>query len=156
VALTDFAAGSSVDKQKSGGMVMERKAHCGCGNVTVTVSGDPQTSFACHCDACQKATGSIANFGVVFREEDFISIEGETTVYGDFPKWPGAEKYFCSKCGTTVHWVNPAAFPGMRLVSLGCFADPSFPAPEVEVQTQYRHLWCKDFVGAQTYEAFPS
>lgn len=135
---------------------MERKAECGCGNVKVIVKGDPQTCFACHCDYCQKASGSIGTFGAVYREENFVSSEGEVTKFDDLPKWPGSEKYFCSKCGTTVHWKNPAAFPGMHMVAIGCFSDPGFPGPQVTVQTQYRHKWCPGFAGAVEHEAFPS
>ena len=127
---------------------MERKATCGCGNVKVTVKGDPELCFACHCDFCQKMTGSIANFGAVYKLEDFLSIEGDVSIYDDLPKWPGAARSFCTKCGTTVHWVNPMAFPGMRMVAVGCFSDPSFPGPEMQVQTKYRHPWCGNFEGA--------
>jgi len=127
---------------------MERQATCGCGNVKVVVKGEPQTCFACHCDFCQKLSGSIASFGAVYKVEDFVSFEGEVSVYDDLPKWPGAARSFCTKCGTTVHWVNPAALPGMRMVSIGCFADPAFPGPEMQVQTKYRHAWCGDFEGA--------
>ena len=135
---------------------MDRKAQCACKNVTVIVAAEPQMCFACHCDFCQRTTGSIGVFGAVFLEGDLKSIEGETTIHNDFPQWPGMEKHFCSKCGTTVHWVNPVAFPGMHLVSIGCFADPDFPGPELVVQTNYRHKWCGSFTGANEHEAFPS
>ena len=133
---------------------MERTAQCGCGQLKVVVSGDPQVTYACHCDYCQKATGSIAAFGAVFREEDFIAFEGDTSEFGDFSDWPGANKTFCPNCGTTVHWVNPMAFPGMRLVAIGCFSDPEFPAPQLQVQTKYRHSWCGDFEGAAVSRDF--
>tara|TARA_B110000444_G_C18707046_1_gene531829 strand:- start:190 stop:606 length:417 start_codon:yes stop_codon:yes gene_type:complete len=131
-----------------------REARCGCGNLKVVVVGDPVRSYACHCDYCQKASGSIAAFGAVYREEDFLSFVGAETIFDDIPKWPGAKKHFCSKCGTTVHWVNPVAFPGMRMVSIGCFADPHFPGPAAQVQTQYRHAWCGDFRGADVCKEF--
>ena len=53
---------------------MEKTAQCACKNVTVIVSGDPQLCFACHCDYCQRATGSIGTFGAVFLEKD-IAVE---------------------------------------------------------------------------------
>lgn len=132
-----------------------REASCCCGKLKVVVAGDPQTIFACHCDYCQRATGSVAVFGAVYREEDIVSAEGDTTVFDDIPKWSGAERYFCSSCGNTVHWINPAAFPGMHMVAVGCFADPEFPAPAVTVQTQYRQAWCQGFTGSEEHEAFP-
>lgn len=135
---------------------MKRTAQCACKSVTVNVANQPQLCFACHCDFCQRSTGSIGVFGAVFHEQDIVTLDGETNIYDDFPKWPGLEKHFCSKCGTTVHWVNPTAFPGMRIISVGCFSDPDFPAPGLVVQTQYRHKWCAGFEGATEYEAFPS
>lgn len=133
---------------------MNREAQCGCGNLKVVVSGDPQMSYACHCDYCQKSTGSIASFAAVYQEEDFVSIEGEASEFSNFPNWPGAKKHFCSNCGTTVHWINPNAMPGMRMVSIGCFADPTFPNLTVQVQTKYRHAWCGDFLGAAVSKDF--
>ena len=135
---------------------MERAAQCACKNVTVVVTGDPQMCFACHCDYCQRATGSIGTFGAVFQEQDVKTLDGETIINDDFPNWPGLEKHFCAKCGTTVHWINPTVFPGMRMVAVGCFADPDFPGPDMVVQTQYRHKWCGSFDGATEHEAFPS
>ena len=135
---------------------MERTAHCACKNVSVIVTGDPRICFACHCDYCQRGTGSIGTFGAAFLEQDIKALDGETTINGDFPNWPGLEKHFCPKCGTTVHWVNPDAFPGMRMVSIGCFADPDFPGPVMVIQSQYRHKWCGSFEGAVEHDAFPS
>jgi len=91
-------------------------------------------------------SGSIGLFAAVFREEDIESIEGQTTIYpANQEKWPGAEKHFCSKCGTSIHWCNPTIFPGMRMIAIGCFSDPKFPGPKVVMQTQYRYDWCGAF-----------
>ena len=134
---------------------MERLASCSCSNVKLKVTGDPQDCWVCHCDYCQRTTGSIGIFATVYRDEDIISIEGDMTTFDDLPKWPGAARYFCSKCGTTVYWVNPASFPNKKLISLGCFADRDFPGPTRAMQTQYRHPWCGEFDGAQSYQAYP-
>ena len=134
---------------------MERRASCGCGSVTVTVKADPQDCWACHCDYCQRTTGGIGIFASVFRDQDVIAIEGETTKFDDLPKWPGAARHFCARCGTSVYWVNPASFPGMLLIAIGCFADAAFPGPTRAMQTQYRHSWCGEFAGAQSFAAYP-
>ena len=100
------------------GGIVERAASCGCGALRITVNGDPQDCWVCHCDYCQRATGSIGQLAVVYREEDVVSLAGEASTYGDFPKYPGAEKYFCKRCGAGVHWINPAALPGMHMVAI--------------------------------------
>lgn len=94
-------------------------------------------------------------FGAAFHENDIESIEGETIEAASSSKWPEVQKWFCKKCGTTVHWVNPTYMPGMRMVSIGCFADPEFPAPSVAVYTKYRHDWCGTFPGATDFEGLP-
>jgi len=119
---------------------MDRVASCACGAVRVAVTGEPQICWVCHCDHCQKITGGVGLFAAVFRDGDVTSIEGRTTTHrGNQEKWPGSERYFCSTCGTNVHWKNPAAFPGMRMISIGCFADPGFPGPKLAMQTKHRH-----------------
>ncbi len=135
---------------------MSRVAACGCGAVRVSVEGDPQICWVCHCDHCQRLSGSIGLFAAVFRDEDVTAIEGQTTTHArNQEKWPGSERYFCSKCGTSVHWINPAAFPGMRLIATGCFSDPDFPGPSLAMQTRYRPRWCGDFEGSNSFEGYP-
>ena len=34
-----------------------RRARCGCGNVTVTTSGEPLAVYACSCLSCQRESG---------------------------------------------------------------------------------------------------
>ena len=132
---------------------MERVASCGCGDVKVTVNGEPEDCWVCH--YCQRTTGSIGIFASVFLEENVVSTTGELSRFDDLPKWPGAARYFCSRCGTTVYWVNPSSFPDRRLISVGCFGDSTFPGPSRAMQTQYRPSWCGDFEGAQSYTAYP-
>ena len=35
-----------------------RKAKCACGQLTLTVEGDPLRILTCHCDYCQRRTGA--------------------------------------------------------------------------------------------------
>ena len=133
----------------------DRTATCGCGNVRIEVKGEPEFCWVCHCDYCQKLSGSIGTFAAVFANDQIVSSEGETSVFDDLPDWPGFERYFCPNCGTAVHWINPTAFPDKRLISIGCFSDKDFPGPAMTLQTQYRHNWVQSFIGAAEFEAFP-
>ena len=121
--------------------MIQRTATCGCGDIRITVQGDPEACWACHCDYCQRLSGSLGSFASVFD---------------DLPKWPGAQRNFCPKCGTSVHWINPSAFPGKRLIAIGCFADKDFPGPQLSVHTNYRHDWLPSFHGAEDFETLPS
>ena len=47
---------------------------------------------------------------------------------------------FCPDCGSTVYYALESASDAVA-VPLGAFADPSFPAPWVEVWESRRHPW---------------
>ena len=70
-------------------------------------------------------------------------------------KWPGLRRYLCPKCYSNVHWVNPKAFPEMRLVSLGCFDDPSAFKIARTVQNQHRPTWCPQLDTPEALDAYP-
>ena len=134
---------------------MENKAQCACKAVSVTFSGDPEFCFACHCDYCQRLSGSVAVTAAVFRQDQMLTTQGSFSEYEpDLQNWPDCKRYFCPNCASTLFWFNPTAFPGMQLVSIGCFGDPKFKGPDTVYQTQYRHSWCGAFDAAKSFKGF--
>jgi hypothetical protein len=53
---------------------------CACGAVTVRLTASPLTQFYCHCDDCQRATGS-PYIGVAVFSANAVSLQGETDVW---------------------------------------------------------------------------
>ena len=131
---------------------MNRTASCYCGQVEVSVRGEPVFRWACHCDNCQRMSGSIGQFFAAYSEDCIVAVTGETHVFGVFPDAPGAGRHFCKTCGTTVYARNPEAMPGITTIAVGCFADPEFPGPQTVSFTRYRHAWCGEFEGARSFE----
>ncbi len=121
---------------------MKRKASCHCGRLTVTCDGDPALIAMCHCELCQRRTGTSYNLGAWFGRTD-VEIRGEERTYtraGD----SGTEItfHFCPNCGTNIYWDSPEGrFPDMLAVAAGCFADPGFPAPTISLFGKRRHAW---------------
>lgn len=117
-----------------------RTATCSCGQLRVTVEGDPVRISVCHCLACQQRTGSA--FGVQARWPiDRVTTEGEVSVWrrtGD--EGTTMAFRFCPHCGSTVWYAAPDA-PDTIGVAVGAFADPGFPAPTWSVYEERRHPW---------------
>lgn len=113
---------------------------CRCGQLRVTVSGEPIRISVCHCLACQKRTGSAFSAQTRWPAE-CVEIEGEskqwtrtadsgqTTVY-----------HFCPDCGSTVHY-SGGNFPDVIAVPLGAFDDPYFSGPDYSVWEARKHEW---------------
>ena len=136
---------------------MPFRAQCACKRTSINLAADPVRCFVCHCDYCQRVTGSVGMAAAIFHEKDVVSIEGEFGVFApDMPNFPGTKRYFCENCGGGLHWVNPTAFPGLRLVSLGCFDDPSRWGLTRTVQNQFRPKWCPQLHAAEVHDAYGS
>jgi hypothetical protein len=120
---------------------MERKASCGCGNLSITVEGEPVLVAVCNCLDCQSRTGSVFGVSGFFSEEQVIEKAGTANSYsksGDSD--PDAGSQFCPKCGTTVYWY-PAFLENHVGVAVGCFSDPNFPEPQVTGWNRSKHKW---------------
>jgi hypothetical protein len=138
---------------------MTRIAACACGQVQVTVAEEPLTVVACHCDFCQRRTGSPLQVSAVFSADQNVEVSGETKIYNGLAlKGVGTANgddvsyHFCPTCGATVYWT----FEGRPIlaVAVGSFADPDFPAPSSELHTPFRHHWMRPIGGAEQFERF--
>jgi hypothetical protein len=118
-----------------------REASCSCGQLRVTVSGDPVRVSVCHCLACQRRTGSAFGYQARF-------VRSSATISGRSTEWTrdsddGEATYaqhFCPDCGATVYYVSDED-PDHIAVPAGGFADPSFDPPQRSVWESRKHAW---------------
>ena len=116
------------------------QASCQCGELTVTLHGQPEAVVACHCIACQRRTGSV--FGVLaFYPDERARIDGAATRFAR----PGAsgdafETFFCPVCGSTVY-VRTARHPDGIGIAVGAIGDPLFPPPVRSIWENTMHGW---------------
>lgn len=55
-------------------------------------------------------------------------------------RWGYRHLLVCATCGATVVYAVDG-IPEARIIPVGAFADPEFPAPTVDVYTARRHPW---------------
>ena len=133
----------------------DRTAECACGQLSVRTEGEPSLTVACHCFECQRRTGSSHQLSAWFPDAQIQSISGESQSYtrvGDL----GARMdfRFCPRCGTTVFWQSSAS-PGAHAVAIGCYAEPTFPAPVLEIYGARRHHWMLPITGTSQFDTVP-
>lgn len=134
-----------------------KKAQCCCGDLSITVSGEPERVIACHCDYCQRRTGSVLQVSCWYFEDQIVSRAGEGQVYRG-PDNRGVDYSFCRRCGSTVYWqlayLRQAAEQPIYGIAVGCFADADFPRPEFECWTRLKHSWLGEIEDVQSYDKF--
>lgn len=129
---------------------MPHTAHCSCGSVELVTRVEPVSVVACHCQACQRRTGSVFGVGAYFAEADVI-VTGEIREYIRIADSGNPfHTYFCPTCGTSMFWRSNRN-PGLVGVAVGAFADPSFPAPVRSVWEQSMHCWVVPPANAQRF-----
>jgi hypothetical protein len=120
---------------------MWREASCTCGQLRLTVDGEPTRIGICHCLACQRRTGSAFGLHVRFRRAD-VETSGEARQYTRLADDDGDTRTisFCPVCSDVV-WLVGGGEPDLVGVPVGAFADPGFPPPTYEVYEHRRHPW---------------
>jgi len=126
----------------------KRDAACSCGQLQVTVEGEPVRVSVCHCLACQRRTGSAFSFQARYPRER-VSMSGEAREYTRISDAGEARTFsFCADCGATVSYVVASA-PDIIAVPVGAFADPGFPPPAFWVWESRSHSWVTPPAGAE-------
>jgi hypothetical protein len=117
-----------------------RLATCSCGQLNLTIQGEPVRISMCHCLECQRRTGAATSNQARFRCEQ-ITFGGKSTAWARTAESGNTIAFhFCPICGSTVYWEGQG-FPDHVAVAIGCFADPSFPPPKISVWEESRHPW---------------
>ena len=134
-----------------------RTACCCCGDLSMTVSGEPERVIACHCHYCQRRTGNVFQVSCWFFADQIVSRTGEGQPYRG-PENMGIDYTFCPRCGSTVYWelsLLGSAFDVQIFgIAVGSFADAD-PEPDLEIWTSLRHHWVPPLEGIDGYAEFP-
>ena len=119
-----------------------REAACHCGQLRLQVAGDPFAVSICNCLACQRRTGSAFGMQAGFKA-DQVQVVGRFNDYTRISDEADRKEHlfhFCPDCGSQVFYTEPDD-PDLVVVSIGAFADPSFPPPTESGYDSRRHPW---------------
>ena len=118
-----------------------RRASCSCGNLSITLNGDPEWVLVCHCLECQKATGAPFGVSTYWPKSAVAEIRGESSSYtrgSDVGR--NLTNHFCPTCGGRLFWYAGFA-PESIGVAIGNFEVQDLPPPRDEFWTIRRHPW---------------
>jgi hypothetical protein len=119
-----------------------REAACLCGQLRLEVTGEPFAVSICNCLACQRRSGSAFGMQAGFKA-DQVQVAGRFHDYTRISDEADKKEHvlhFCPDCGSSVFYTEPTE-PDLVVVSVGAFADPSFPPPTESGYDSRRHPW---------------
>ncbi len=119
-----------------------RQATCHCGQLRLEAEGEPLGVSICNCLACQRRTGSAFGMQAGYKAQQ-VEVTGRYSDYARISDEPDRKEHvfhFCPECGSQVFYTEPDE-PDLVVVSVGAFADPSFPPPTRSGYDSRRHPW---------------
>ncbi|HEV8063862.1 MAG TPA: GFA family protein [Acidimicrobiales bacterium] len=136
---------------------MTLTAVCACGRLEISVESEPRMVATCHCDFCQRRTGSVFQVAAYFASDEPMEIRGETNTYNGLEidgvgnDAGGSVTYrFCPTCGSTVYWTTDGE-GGSLGIAVGNIVGRDLPVPGMELYTNNRHGWVPAVAGAEQF-----
>lgn len=133
---------------------MKEMGGCLCGAITYSYTSEPTLVGVCHCQDCQKFTGSAFSFLVAVAEED-LEIAGELQTFSK----PGdsgqpIHRQFCPNCGSSISEVAYTR-PGLVLINGGTLHNPDELTPSVQIYCQRELPWAEINENIVRFEGAP-
>lgn len=125
---------------------------CLCGTVSFEIQGDFDSFYLCHCQHCQKDTGS-AHAANLFSQSATLVWRSGADVVASFTL-PGTRhsKCFCTLCGSALP--NTQA-PGLLVAPAGCFDTEISMTPTAHIFSSSKAAWDDNLGELPAFEGLP-
>jgi hypothetical protein len=77
---------------------------------------------------------------VYFSDDKVVAKTGTFSIYARTGA-TGYDRFFCTRCGTTLYWKSFGFMPEFTGVASGCFTDDKLPEPNLSAQDKDRCAW---------------
>jgi hypothetical protein len=123
--------------------------HCLCGRITYECEAEPIVTAICHCEDCQRQTGTSFSI-VVGVPRDQLQIHGTPKVFETMGDDRGAPAYrhFCGDCGSPIISILADA-DEVAWIKAGTLRDKSWLSPTLEAWTQSAQPWVQEAAAAE-------
>ena len=115
---------------------------CLCGAVRYECTRRPVLMFKCHCQDCQRATGSGYAAGLIVPTRAFRLTRGELRYHSTDSERGGRHRRgFCAECGSRITGAEMEERPRGIGVYAGSLDDPSWFRPTADIFVSEAQPW---------------
>ncbi len=127
---------------------------CLCGDVAYRLGEDPLTLYVCHCQDCQRQTGTSFALSMIVRQEALRLERGRPREYSvEMPDGRLKRSNFCDRCSTRL-W-GPSSIAGLAVLDPGTLDDTSWLRPVGHIWTRSAQPWVAIPEGPLRFEKQP-
>jgi len=125
---------------------------CLCGTVSFEVNGDFDNFYLCHCQHCQKDTGSAYSANLFSQSAKLVWRSGAGAVMSFTLPGTRHNKSFCKLCGSALPSTQDA---GLLVVPAGCLDTDISMAPTAHIFLSRKAPWDGNFGELPEFEGLP-
>ncbi len=115
-------------------------ASCRCSQLRAECTGEPVRVSVCHCEECQRRTGSAFSAQARYPS-DAVKVIGPCQTFERTADSGNTVTYrFCPSCGSNIAY-QIDAWPDVVAIPLGAFADQDFPDPAYSIYERAKRSW---------------
>lgn len=129
----------------------QHSGSCLCGAVRFDLEGAFDAFFLCHCQHCQKDTGSAHAANLFSQSASLTWRSGEDAVTAFTLPGTRHSKSFCKHCGSALPGVQPAGV----VVPAGCLDTAVSMAPTAHIFTGSKAAWDGEFPDIPRFAGLP-
>ena len=115
---------------------------CACGSIRYQLLAQPMFVHCCHCDDCQRSTGSAFVLNAIIETHAIKVLRGKPVAVPVPRKNGSHDIHRCAKCQTAV-WSDYGNKPNIRFVRVGTLDKPGALEPDVHIYTHTKAKWLK-------------
>jgi hypothetical protein len=125
---------------------------CLCGTVSFKVEGDFDSFYLCHCQYCQKDTGSAHAANLFSHSANLVWQSGADAVTSFTLAGTRHNKSFCSMCGSPV---PNTQITGLLVVPAGCLDTEITILPTAHIFVSSKAAWSEGSREVPKFEGLP-
>ncbi len=122
---------------------------CQCGHVRYEITGEPTGLAVCHCNGCQRQSGSAFGMTLGVAATHFALVRGALKSFVvDCDSGRRKTCSFCPECGVRIHHATDGEW---LAVKAGTLDDRSWLRPEAHYWTAAKQTWFDVPAGVPAY-----
>ncbi len=134
-------------------MATKLTGRCACGSVRYQLLAQPMFVNCCHCEDCQRLTGSAFVINAVIETKAIKLIRGKPQAV-PVPREHGPHDiYRFGKCQTAV-WSDYGHRPNIRFVRVGTLDHAGALKPDAHIFTRWKVKWIKLPKGTPSFRGY--
>lgn len=125
---------------------------CLCGTVSFEIQGDFDSFYLCHCQHCQKDTGSSHGANLFSQSAKLVWQSGSDSVTSFTLPGTRHNKSFCKFCGSALPSTQIA---GLLVVPAGCLDTEISMVPTARIFSSSKAAWDGDLGSVPQFKGLP-